>query len=106
LRVLQPPVGLESLKGHRKFDAYEARSARSPRMSIRVTYLLEIGTSRDNLMDEILHGEDVIFAKSLFDHSIVGKRDPLLVNLAISTLVDEFANRFEIRLPSCTDVSL
>jgi hypothetical protein len=36
-----------------------------------VRRLLEIGTSCDNLMYEILHREDIIFAKSLFDHSIV-----------------------------------
>jgi hypothetical protein len=95
------------LKGHRKFDAYEPTSATSQGcLVIRATYLLEIGTSRDDLMNEIFHREDVIFSKSLFDHSIVGKRDPLLVDLPISALVDKFANGFQIRLSSCSDESL
>jgi hypothetical protein len=107
LRVLQPPVGLESLKGHRKFDAYQTRSANSQKyLVIKTTYLLEVGASSDNFVDKIFHREDVVFAKGLFNDSIVGERDPLLVDLAVSTLVDKLANGLQIGLPSCADESL
>lgn len=52
LRVLQPPVGLESLKGHKKFDAYETGSTRLQKMIV-VTYLLEVGACSDDFVDKI-----------------------------------------------------
>ena len=49
-------------------------------------------------MDEVFHGEDVVFAKCLFDDTVAGKRNALLVDLAVATLVDEFTNGLEVRL--------
>lgn len=105
LRVLQPPVGLESLKGHRKFDAYKNVNSQEY-LVIKVTYLLEVGSGGNNFVHKIFHRKDVVFAKRFFDHCIVSERDPLLVNLAISAFVNKLANGFQIRLPSCTNESL
>ena len=43
-------------------------------------------------MHQIFHADDAEFAKVLFDDLVIGERDPLLVNLSISTLVDEVAD--------------
>ena len=49
-------------------------------------------------MYEVLNTQDVVLAELLLDDSVVGKRDALLVNLAISTLVDQFSDRFKVGL--------
>ena len=49
-------------------------------------------------MDEVLNGEDVIFAKGLFDDGVVGKGDALLVDFAIATLVNQFTDRLQVGL--------
>jgi hypothetical protein len=60
--------------------------------------LLEIGASRDNLVYKIFDAEDVMFAERLLDDTIVGQRNTLLIDFAISTLVDQLTNRLQIRL--------
>lgn len=47
-------------------------------------------------MDEILHADDTVLAKVLLDNGVVGKSDALLVDLSVSTLVDELANGLEV----------
>jgi hypothetical protein len=64
----------------------------------KMTYLFEVGTSSKDLMNEIFNGEYVVFAKSLLDDSIVRKRDALLIDLAVSTLVDQLTDRLEVGL--------
>jgi len=63
-----------------------------------VRSLLEVGASSDDLVDEVFNAENVVLAESLLDHGVVGKRDTLLVYLAVSSLVDEFADGLEVRL--------
>lgn len=58
--------------------------------------MLEVGTDCVNLVDEILDADDAVLAKVLLDDGVVGKRQALLVDLAISTLVDELADRLEV----------
>ena len=60
--------------------------------------LLEVGANGEDFVDEVFHGEDVVFAKCLFDDTVAGKRNALLVDLAVATLVDEFTNGLEVRL--------
>ena len=60
-----------------------------------ITCLLEIGSDSDNLVDQILHADDAIFAKVVFDQLIVCKRNALLIDLAISAFVDELAHGLE-----------
>ena len=40
-------------------------------------------------MHQILHADDTEFAKVLLDDLVIGKWDPLLIDLSISALVDE-----------------
>ena len=47
-------------------------------------------------MDQVLHADDAEFAQVVLDQLVVGKRNALLVDLAISTLVDELADRLEV----------
>jgi hypothetical protein len=58
--------------------------------------LLEVGANSVDLMDKIFHGEDVIFTEGGLDNSVVGKRDALLVNLSVATLVDKFSNGLQV----------
>jgi hypothetical protein len=58
--------------------------------------LLEVGADGVNLMDEILHADDTVLAKMLLDDGVVGKRNALLVDLAITTLVDEFPDGLKV----------
>ena len=48
--------------------------------------LLEVGANGEDFVDEVFHGEDVVFAKCLFDDTVAGKRNALLVDLAVSAL--------------------
>jgi len=54
-----------------------------------------MGSSGVDLVDEVLSADDVVFAKSLLDLSVVYDRDTLAVNLQESTLVDEFLDGLE-----------
>ena len=64
-----------------------------------VARLLEIWPHGDQLVDEILHAHDAILAQVIFDQLVVGKGDTLLVDLAVATFVDEFADGLEGRIP-------
>lgn len=66
--------------------------------AVYVTHLLEVGAGGEDLVDEILDGEDVEFSEGLLDDSVVGEGDALLGDLAISTLVDQLADGFQVRL--------
>ena len=59
-----------------------------------VARLLEIGPHGHNLVDQILDTDDAEFAKVLLDDLVVRERDSLLVDLSISSLVDEVADAF------------
>jgi len=54
--------------------------------------LLEVGADGVDLVDEILHTDHAVLSEVLLDDLVVSQRQALLVNLAISALVDEFAN--------------
>lgn len=64
-----------------------------------VVYLLEVRSNSDNFMNDIFDGDDSVFAKMLFDDSVVGKWNALLVDLAVTALVNKFADGFQVRLP-------
>lgn len=63
-----------------------------------VAGLLEVGADGVDLVDEVLHADDAMLAQFLLDDRVVGERDALLVDLAVATLVDELAHRFEVRV--------
>jgi len=54
--------------------------------------LLKVGADGVDLVDEILHTDHAVLSEVLLDDLVVSQRQALLVNLAISALVDEFAN--------------
>ena len=58
--------------------------------------MLEIGSDSEDLVDQILHADDAELAQMFLDELIVGESDALLVDLAISTLVDELTDRLEV----------
>ena len=60
--------------------------------------MLEVGANGEDFVDEVFHGEDVVFTKCLFDDTVAGKRNALFVDLAVATVVDEFTNGLEVRL--------
>lgn len=63
-----------------------------------VASLLEVGANGVDLVDQIFHADNAVLAEVLLDDGIVGKWQTLLVDLAISTLVDELADRLEVRV--------
>lgn len=58
--------------------------------------LLEVGSDGVDLVNEILHTHDAVLAEALLDDSVVGKGDALLVDLAVSALVNELADGLEV----------
>jgi hypothetical protein len=54
--------------------------------------LLEVRTNSGNLMNKIFDTDDVVLAKGLLDNRVVMERDTTLVDLTITTLVDQFAD--------------
>lgn len=59
---------------------------------------LEVRTHGSNLVDKVFHRDNAILAQTLLDDGVVLDRDTLLVNLGETTLVDELADRLEVRL--------
>jgi len=64
----------------------------------KVARLLEVRAYGDDLMDQILHAHDPIFAQVVLDDLVVGEGDALLVDLAVAALVDEGADGLEVRV--------
>ena len=61
-----------------------------------IARLLEVGSDGENLMNQVLHTHDTVLPQMIFNDLVIGKRDPLLVDLAIAALVDEFADGLEV----------
>ena len=58
----------------------------------KVARLLEIIPHNHNLMDQILHADDPEFTQLLFDDLVVCEGDALLVDFAVSALVNQVAD--------------
>jgi len=58
--------------------------------------LLEVRTNSEDLVDKILHADDVETAKSLLDHLVADKRDALVVDLTCTALVDHLADSLKV----------
>lgn len=58
--------------------------------------LLEVGADGVDLVDEVLHTDDAVLAEVLLDDVVVGQRDALLVDLAITALVNELLDGLEV----------
>ena len=49
-------------------------------------------------MNKVLNAEDVVLLQRGLDDAVVRERDALLVDLAVTSLVDQFTDRLEIGL--------
>jgi hypothetical protein len=58
--------------------------------------LLEVGADGEDLVDEVLHADDAVLAEVLLNDGVVGESDALLVDLAISALVDELLDALQV----------
>ncbi len=63
-----------------------------------VACLLKVRANGVNLVNEVLHANNTVLAEVGFDQSIVGEGDALFFDLAITALVDEFADGLQIRV--------
>lgn len=63
-----------------------------------VAGLLEIGADGIDLVDQVLYTDDSVLAKVGFDELVVRQGNTLLIDLAITTLVDQFAHRLDRRI--------
>jgi hypothetical protein len=61
-----------------------------------VVCLLEVGSDGEDLVDQVLNADNAVLAKGVLDKLVVSQRDALLVDLAISTLVDELTYGLEV----------
>lgn len=60
--------------------------------------LLEVGADSVDLVDKILNADNAELAEALLNDGVVGKRDALLVDLSVTTLVDEVLDGLEVRV--------
>jgi len=58
--------------------------------------LLEVGSDCEDLVNQILNADKAVLAERVFDQLVVGQRDALFVDLAISTLVDKLTDRLQV----------
>lgn len=64
----------------------------------KVARLLEVRADRCDLVDQVLHAEDIVFPELVLDHGVGGEGEALVLDFAVSALVDEFADGFQVRL--------
>ena len=60
--------------------------------------LFKVRSNSEDLVDEVLDREDVVFSKCLLNHLIVGEGHPLFIDLSVAPLVDQLANSLEVWL--------
>lgn len=54
-----------------------------------IVSLLEMRPNIGDLIDEVLHRVDPMFAQAGVDQSVISERDALMVDLPVASLVDE-----------------
>ncbi len=55
--------------------------------------LLEVGSDSEDLVNQVFHADNAVFAEVGLDDGVVGQSNTLLVDFSISTLVDELTDR-------------
>ena len=58
--------------------------------------MLEVGADGEDLVDQILHADDAVLAEARLDDGIIGEGNALLLDLSVSTLVDELADGLQV----------
>lgn len=57
-----------------------------------VAGVLEVGTHCIDLVDQVLHTDDALFAQSLLNNRVVGQRNPLSLQFTETSFVDQFSD--------------
>ena len=60
--------------------------------------MLEVWSDSEDLVDQVLHANNAVLAQVGLDDRVVGESNALLVDLSISTLVDELADGLKVRV--------
>jgi hypothetical protein len=97
LELARPPAssGVRELEGPQEIgclDKYQLTFLPPPFFA----YLLEVGAGSGDFVHQVLYTKDVKLAKRLLNDSVVSEGDALFVDLAVSTLVNQLADRLEI----------
>lgn len=58
--------------------------------------LLEVGANSDDLVDQIFHADNTVLAEAGLNDGVIGERNALLVDLAISSLVNELLDGLQV----------
>ena len=58
--------------------------------------LLEVGADGVNFMDQIFHANDAELSERLLDDGVIGESNTLLLDLAVTTLVQQFSHGLEV----------
>lgn len=58
--------------------------------------LLEVRADGEDLVDQIFNTDDTVLAEIGLDDGVVGKSNTLLINLSVTTLVDELTNGLKV----------
>jgi len=66
-----------------------------------ISSLFEIWSNSEDLVDQILHADNAVLAEGVLDDGVIGESNALLVDLSVSTLVDELTNSLEVRVSVC-----
>ena len=64
----------------------------------KIAGLFEVRSHSEDLVNQVLHAHDAIFAQVGLNERIVGQRDPLLLDLPIATFVDQLTDGLEVRI--------
>lgn len=100
--VLLPVTQVTTLDEMPELSLVEATSwVRQLEGPEEVAGLLEVGPDGEDFVDQILHADNAKLAQVVLDQLVVGERNALLVDLAISTLVHELAHGLEVGVPVC-----
>ena len=70
-----------------------------------VISLSEVGSHREDLMNEVLHADDATLAQRLLNDGVFSERYASPIHLAKSSLVDQLTDTLQIRVPAVLHVS-
>jgi hypothetical protein len=63
--------------------------------------LLEVGSNSEDLVDQILHADNAVLTEGTLNDGVVGESNALLLDLSISTLVDELTDSLQVGVSVC-----
>mmetsp|Transcript_33672 Transcript_33672/g.95271 ORF Transcript_33672/g.95271 Transcript_33672/m.95271 type:complete len:306 (+) Transcript_33672:36-953(+) len=91
-----PAAGLATVDVVQALLGHATQRGRQLKGPQEVGGLLEGWAARVDLVDEVLNADDVVLAQGLLNDSVVGERDPVLVDLAVAALVDQLTDGLEV----------